>query len=79
MKKPPECHLDAATGAHKTIRPGLRCPACETVPNPISPMIVSAPTGEDLMPSPEEQANFERLVRWQEESKRSPIKLGGSQ
>ena len=64
---------------HAGVAKGMKCPGCGEVPNPLSEMIISAPSGEDLQPTKEEQEHFERLIRWQEESARSPIRLGGTQ
>lgn len=69
---PPKCLID-----HARVAKGTKCPGCETVPNPLSDMIISAPSAEDLKLTKEEQEYFDRLLRWQEESARSPIRLGG--
>lgn len=41
--------------------------------------IVSAPSVADLMPTPEEQEHFRRLLEWQEASARSQMRLGETQ
>ncbi len=39
-------------------------------------MIIAAPSREDLMMTPQEREWFRQLIRWQEDSMRSPIILG---